>query len=106
MPTSAWLNAAARVAMMVLSGAVLLAASGCGNSELGSIKVPAELKHQEGRPERSSDRLEEKASPSSGPNGSPAPRTRTVLRRVDRLCGPGPLQSRARQAMTPLTTSP
>jgi hypothetical protein len=43
MPTSAWLNAAARVATMVLSGAVLLGASGCGNSELGSIKVPAEL---------------------------------------------------------------
>jgi len=43
MPTSAWLNVAARVAMVVLSGVVLLAASGCGNSELGSIKVPAEL---------------------------------------------------------------
>jgi hypothetical protein len=46
MPTSTWLNAAARVAMMVLSGAVWLAASGCGNSELGSIKVPAELRRE------------------------------------------------------------
>jgi hypothetical protein len=44
MPTSAWRDAAACVAMTVLSGAVLLAASGCGNSELGSIKVPAELR--------------------------------------------------------------
>jgi hypothetical protein len=43
MAASAWLNVADRVAVMGLSGAVLLAASGCGNSDLGSIKVPAEL---------------------------------------------------------------
>ena len=44
MPTSAWPNVAARVAMMILSGAVLLVASGCGDSELGSVNVPKDLK--------------------------------------------------------------
>jgi hypothetical protein len=44
MPTPAWLNVAARVAMMILSGAVLFVASGCGHSELGSVNVPKDLK--------------------------------------------------------------
>jgi hypothetical protein len=79
MPASSWLNGAARLAMTGLSGAVLLAASGCGDPELGSVKVPKELNRKgpllygpttsTGRPVR--------LSPVVSP---PAPRTKTARR--------------------------
>jgi hypothetical protein len=47
MPASARLKMAARVALVALSITLSLESSGCGNSELGSVKVPKELRRKD-----------------------------------------------------------
>jgi hypothetical protein len=79
MPTSECLNVAARVSTLLLSGAVLFASGGCGNPELGSVKVPKDLKSK--GPMGYGPIASKGKSPSLGPGEfRPAPRAKGARR--------------------------